>query len=282
MYQAKTLLLTLTALATIAVADEPKKTEAPKPMAAVRAYLGESATGDGYRQLLLYSNDELALVDYKFEETVNDFSPMAFGKTKEGFAYFTTSYLPTKDGQKFLVRGLRKDGSRFTNLVTVKNADGTPSVEIVGYREETKEALAAAAKPAAAPAANVPLSATEADMINAANAYRARAGRGPLAVSPELMNAARAYAASGSFDHGTAGRYAASSGFRGRTTENLARGPMSGAGVVQFWGEPGVGHEQQLAGNIKVNGRWIDGGFTHVGVAGVNGNWIIYFGSAGR
>jgi len=270
-----------------AIADDRKPTEGEKSKPAVRARYGADATNDGYRQLMIYSEVELSQVEYKFDG-VDSWETMVVGKPPDGFGYLTTSYQPTKANQKFLVRGVRKNGSRFTNMLTASVRDSEPSLQVIGYLEESKEALLAEAKKqpvvaagaVVAVPAGVQLSATEKEMIDEANAYRAKHGRAALQISPELMTAARSYAASGKYDHGTAGAYAARSGFAGRTTENLARGSMTGTRVIQFWGEPGVGHEKQLAGLINVNRRWVDGSFTHVGVSGVNGNWIIYFGSS--
>lgn len=264
-----------------AFGDEPAKS-APEEKPQLTANWSAETLSSGARQLLVYSEKELKSVQYKFEGVVNDFEALTVAKPTDGrFIYFTSAYVPATEGQKFLVRAVRADGSRITHRVTVgKDA----ALDVAVYKIESKEAVQADTKAVVAAPVGVPaavgLSATEQAMIEAANAFRARNGKGALQVSPELMKAARDYAASGAFDHGTAGRYAAASGFPGRTTENLARGPMTGAGVIAYWGEPGVGHERQLAGQIKMNGRWIDGGFTHVGVAGVNGNWIIYFGSA--
>jgi hypothetical protein len=136
---------------------------------------------------------------------------------------------------------------------------------------------------------NVELSETEARMVRAINAYRADRDLPPLEPDPVLMHVARERV--DVYDHchprhGWVGPHAKRRGFRGFATDNLAQGHPTPEAVVgcgrSGWGceTPGrtVGHDMQMKGYAKINGRWVNRHCNRVGVARRGRNWIAVFG----
>lgn len=116
-------------------------------------------------------------------------------------------------------------------------------------------------------------------MAEAANAYRAKHGRGPLKVSKELTIAAREFTNGNYKGHPGAKDAATRVGLNiGRLTEIICETFRDPAGAVAYWGEPGVGHEMVLRGLINMNSRWIDGGYHSMGVAKNGRKHIIFYG----
>lgn len=129
----------------------------------------------------------------------------------------------------------------------------------------------------------VQLSSLEQEMVDRANRIREQHGLAPLEVSPQLQNAARAVVANRAFSHASAGQYARQQGYSSFSTENLGSGHHSAQEAIDDWNKEqgSVGHHQQMRGNVKMDGRWVNGGFTHIAASGQPGGvWVIYFGSS--
>ncbi len=137
------------------------------------------------------------------------------------------------------------------------------------------------------------LTANETRLVNAINAYRARFSLPPLAVDPQLMATARDRApyATEASSHKVNGLWpwedARRHGFDGFATENLAWGCTSpeeavGTPTSGGWGDsrPGhtVGHDLQMRGQFKSNGRFEDRHFDRVGVAIRGTTYVAFFG----
>ncbi len=129
----------------------------------------------------------------------------------------------------------------------------------------------------------IQLNSLEQEMVDRANRIREQHGLAPLEVSPQLQSAARAVVANRVFNHADAGQYARQYGYPTYSTENLGSGHRSAQEAIDSWNKEqgSVGHHEQMRGNIKMDGRWTSGGFTHVGASGQPGGvWVIYFGSS--
>jgi hypothetical protein len=137
--------------------------------------------------------------------------------------------------------------------------------------------------------ADVELGETEWRMVDAINEYRADRELPLLEPDPILMRVARQRV--DVFDHchprhGWVQSHAKLCGFRGFATDNLAQGHPSPETAVgdsrSGWGceVPGrsVGHDKQMKGYAKINGRWVNRRFNRVGVANRDRNWIAVFG----
>ncbi len=110
----------------------------------------------------------------------------------------------------------------------------------------------------------------------ALNAYRASAGRGPVAPDPELTAAAQAYAqtmaATGHFAH--RGPDGSSSGTRARqagcswgaAAENIAWGQRSESEVLQGWADS-AGHRRNM----------LNAGYTRFGLGRAGTYWVLMF-----
>lgn len=110
----------------------------------------------------------------------------------------------------------------------------------------------------------------------ALNAYRASAGRGPVAPDPELTAAAQAYAqtmaATGHFAH--RGPDGSSSGARARqagcswraAAENIAWGQRSESEVLQGWADS-AGHRRNM----------LNAGYTRFGLGRAGTYWVLMF-----
>lgn len=122
-------------------------------------------------------------------------------------------------------------------------------------------------------------SSTSAGAMNfgeALNAYRASAGRGPVAADPELTAAAQAYAqtmaATGQFAH--RGPDGSSSGTRARqagcswraAAENIAWGQQSESEVFQGWADS-AGHRRNM----------LNAGYTRFGLGRAGTYWVLMF-----
>jgi hypothetical protein len=129
----------------------------------------------------------------------------------------------------------------------------------------------------------------EARLVTAINRYRAERALPELSVDQTLMQVARERVAV--FDHrhprhGWVHQHARRRGFRGFCTDNIARGYPSPESVVgnanSGWGcevpRKSVGHDMQMKGYAKVNGRWVNYRFNRVGVARHGRNYIAIFG----
>ncbi|MEX0642340.1 MAG: CAP domain-containing protein [Pirellulales bacterium] len=137
---------------------------------------------------------------------------------------------------------------------------------------------------------------TEHRLITAVNQYRARYKLPPLKADPVLMRVAqqrvpfvdaRRSASSPGYNHHACGKWSrqhvVSAGFSGPATDNLAMGYESPEDAVKGWADEDrdrnpAGHNYQMRGLSKVNGRWINEGYNRVGV-GIRGrNYIAIFG----
>jgi len=88
------------------------------------AKMGEESSSGSYRQLFIYSGEELKNVEFRVGQAEN-WNALQKVKSPSHQAYGSSSFLPSAQGQKFTVRGIRADGSRATYLLTVENADGS-------------------------------------------------------------------------------------------------------------------------------------------------------------
>jgi uncharacterized protein YkwD len=136
-------------------------------------------------------------------------------------------------------------------------------------------------------------------LIAAVNKYRARYKLPPLEADPVLMRVARRRApfvdarrsaGSPGYNHHACGRWcrehARSAGFAGPATDNLAMGYETPERAVDGWASEDrdrnpAGHNYQMRGLAKVNGRWIDEGYNRIGVGIVGRNYIAIFGRGG-
>lgn len=139
-------------------------------------------------------------------------------------------------------------------------------------------------------------SSSEERMIAAVNRYRARYKLPPLKADPVLMRVARkrvpyvdARRSAGcpGYNHNACGKWsrqhATSAGFSGPATDNLAMGYETPEGAVDGWAREDrdrnpAGHNYQMRGLSKVNGRWIDEGYNRIGVSIRGRNYIAIFG----
>jgi uncharacterized protein YkwD len=128
----------------------------------------------------------------------------------------------------------------------------------------------------------VQLSEQEHRLVNAVNEYRERRGLAPLKVDPILMREARH--AAPHFSHVINGKWCwhrcKARGFRGWATDDIANGYPTPEAAVQGWATSD-GHARQMRGYFKMNGRWVNYDFDHIGV-GISGRkYIAIFGRHG-
>lgn len=131
----------------------------------------------------------------------------------------------------------------------------------------------------------------ELSMVSAINKYRNDKLLPSLAVNDILMNVARHRVRW--FDHHAQGEWVWDCATRmfqypGFCTDNLAQGYENGVEAVgdssHGWGDEReghtVGHDMQMKGFFKMNGKWVDYGFTQLGVASLpeKKNYIAVFG----
>jgi uncharacterized protein YkwD len=133
-------------------------------------------------------------------------------------------------------------------------------------------------------------------LLAAVNRYRARFHLPPLKADPILMRVARQRApfvtssrAAGEhgYNHHAGGRWsrqhAREEGFPGPATDNLAMGYETPEDAVEGWAiedqdaDP-AGHNYQMRGKAKVNGRWVDEEYNRIGIGIVGRNYIAIFG----
>lgn len=137
-------------------------------------------------------------------------------------------------------------------------------------------------------------------LIVAVNKYRARYKLPPLEADPVLMRVARQRApfvdarrsaSCPGYNHHACGKWsrqhARSAGFSGPATDNLAMGYESPEDAVRGWADEDrdrdpAGHNFQMRGQTKVNGRWIDEGYNRIGVGIIGRNYIAIFGRSER
>jgi hypothetical protein len=123
-------------------------------------------------------------------------------------------------------------------------------------------------------------------MIAAINRYRESYGLPPLREDPILMHVARERAPY--YDHHALGQWSwehcQREGFVGPASDNLCQGAATPEeAVLDGWGgedrdaKP-AGHNYQMRGLMKINGRWVDQRFDSVGVAVSGRNFIAIFG----
>jgi hypothetical protein len=133
------------------------------------------------------------------------------------------------------------------------------------------------------------VSGVEVRMAKSINAYRYDRELRACLIDPVLMEVARARVSIFAHNHprfGWVNRHARSAGFDGFATDNLAQGyptPEDAVGdSVSGWGDErrghSVGHDMQMKGYAKINGRWINKHFDRLGVAQLGRNYIAIFG----
>lgn len=151
-------------------------------------------------------------------------------------------------------------------------------------------------KPAASTDSPPRLRIGERRLLAAVNRYRARFHLPPLKADPILMRVARqrvpfvtASRAAGEhgFNHHAGGRWSREhvreEGFPGPATDNLAMGYETPEDAVEGWAvedqdaDP-AGHNFQMRGKAKVNGRWVDEEYNRIGIGIVGRNYIAIFG----
>jgi uncharacterized protein YkwD len=133
-------------------------------------------------------------------------------------------------------------------------------------------------------------------LIAAVNRYRARYKLAPLKADATLMRVARervpyvdANKSAGrrGYNHHACGlwcrEHTRNSGFSGPATDNLAMGYETPEGAVDGWASEDhdrdpAGHNYQMRGQAKINGRWVNEGYNRIGVAMRGRNYIAIFG----
>lgn len=129
----------------------------------------------------------------------------------------------------------------------------------------------------------------ETRLVHAINNYRVARGYPILVVDTTLMRVARERVSVFNHKHpryGWVREHARRAGFKGFATDNLAQGyatPEEAVGDAKSgWGDERrghtVGHDMQLKGYAKLNGRWLNYHFDRVGVACCGRNYIAVFG----
>jgi uncharacterized protein YkwD len=127
----------------------------------------------------------------------------------------------------------------------------------------------------------VPLNQLEHRLVKAVNAHRAKHRLPPLSVDPVLMRVGRRSAPH--FSHVIDGKWCwhrtRQAGFRGWATDDIANGYSTPEDAVQGWATS-HGHEMQMRGYFRMNGRWQNYRFNRIGV-GISGRkYIAIFGRA--
>ncbi|GEM_PF-4731522 len=166
----------------------------------VIARAGEKESSANYREIFVYSKEELKNAQIRFEK-IESWTALETRTAADYKAYGTKSFFPVSDGARFFFRGTRPDGVRVTDLLTVSNVEGKIAIKAEGAKEESADEVAKEAKAAAAVvAAVVPATpqvqrstaqeqtASGNGWLDAVNAHRARSGLASLAHSPYLYN----------------------------------------------------------------------------------------------
>ena len=136
-------------------------------------------------------------------------------------------------------------------------------------------------------------SVAESRLFEAINDYREARKLCPLSLDSTLMRVARLRVNIFNHNHprfGWVKEHARREGFPGFATDNIAQGyesPEAAVGNARTgWGDerPGhtVGHDMQMKGFAKVNGRWVNYQFNRVGVAVRGRTYIAVFGRSGQ
>jgi uncharacterized protein YkwD len=118
---------------------------------------------------------------------------------------------------------------------------------------------------------------TEARMIKAVNAYRAKWKLPPLVMDKTLMKVASQRCPFGS--HCIHGKWMwdAVRPYGYWATDDIAMGYTDPVDCVRGW-ISSDGHARQMRGQFKLNGRWIDRKPDRIGVARSGNRWIAVFG----
>lgn len=221
----KRIVLCLLACSCFAFADEEKS----QSKVVLRARLGQFLDSGNSAKIYVYSPEKLNKAEIRFD-TVKEFSPLSANVEQAGlFPYGTTSYYPAANGKKYLVRGWRTDGSRFTQLLTLTQDEKKEwSVIVTAYSEESKEKVAADA------AAAKKVEQAGDPLFQQINDYRASRGLNRLIWDPGLCIA----------DDAAHSRF--KSGQIGASATNWAG--ATGSAAFNMWlGSPGH-HANMLAG----------------------------------
>jgi hypothetical protein len=154
----------------------------------------ETESSANYRQIFVYSKEELKNAQIRFEK-VDSWTALETRTAQDYKTYGTNSFFPVADGTRFLVRGIRPDGVRVTDLLIVSNAEGKITIKAEGVKEESAEEVAKEAKALAAIAATAQVqvqaqaqASSGNHLLDAVNAHRARHGLRALAHSDHLYN----------------------------------------------------------------------------------------------
>lgn len=105
------------------------------------ARAGETESSPNYREIFVYSKEKLKNVQLRFEK-IEGWSNLKEFNATDYSAYGTTANYSVADGNRYLVRGVREDGVRVTDLLITKNVEGTVSVAVEGVKEESAEEVA--------------------------------------------------------------------------------------------------------------------------------------------
>jgi len=142
----------------------------------------------------------------------------------------------------------------------------------------------------------VSLKPVEARFVRAINSYRAEHDLPPLEPHPVLVRVARARVThldaarpgdDPTHNHRALGmwcwHHAHRAGFGGWATDNLAMGCLSPQEAVDAWAAEDndpvpAGHNYQMRGQFRINGRWRNYRFNRVGVAVSGKRFIAIFG----
>jgi uncharacterized protein YkwD len=125
----------------------------------------------------------------------------------------------------------------------------------------------------------IKLNQLEQRLVKAINSHRAKHRLAPLAVDPILTRVARRSAPH--YSHFIDGKWCwhrtRQAGFPGWATDDIANGYLTPEEAVEGWATS-HGHEMQMRGYFKMNGRWQNYRFNRIGV-GISGRkYIAIFG----
>lgn len=172
----------------------------------VIARAGEKESSPNYREIFVYSKEELKNAQIRFEK-VESWTALEARTVPDYKAYGTKSYFPVTDGTRFFVRGVRPDGVRVTDLLIVSNKDGNITVKAEGAKEESKEQVAKDVQTVAAVAVTTQVQGSSGSaLLDAVNAHRARSGLAPFRHNQNLYNISVSNAGTGRPHGYTGGR----------------------------------------------------------------------------
>lgn len=119
----------------------------------------------------------------------------------------------------------------------------------------------------------------EAGLIEAVNEFRKSEKLPALTVSPELVNAGRAYLQQKKMSAELALKIGDKAGYAGQIVMPVvAEGKMNPDQVVKLLAKDG-GTGKTMRGQINFNKKWQDANYTHIGVGTDGKNFVIYFGA---